>query len=276
MRTYAGVLDDEIERSNLIIEQEHQRAMFAFPASGSVPSLTGDRWPDGRRLLPPQAEVASQSSAGLVCGSNQSGAWRRRPLTNRRRGGGVRSLLISWLSWWVWSTWRERSLAACSQSWRPIARCSASSRSWRCSVSRPSVLVANRALEPLSKLASTTWVAERVAVPGLDTVDVDSCYRSMDWLLEIEAELAEAVSWSTADLLNLEVDLLFFDTTSTYFEIETPDAPGEGDNVGFRAFGHSKDHRPDLPQPASTISSRLTRPRRSGPMIYLKRSLLFP
>ena len=147
--------------------------------------------------------------------------------------------MISWLSWWVWSTWRERSLAACSQSWRPIARCSASSRSWRCSVSRPSVLVANRALEPLSKLASTTWVAERVAVPGLDTVDVDSCYRSMDWLLEIEAELAEAVSWSTADLLNLEVDLLFFDTTSTYFEI---------DNVGFGAFGHSKDHRPDLPQ----------------------------
>ncbi len=109
-------------------------------------------------------------------------------------------------------------------------------------------LVANRALEPLSKLAATTWVAERVAVPGLDTVDVDSCYRSMDWLLEIEDELAEAVYWSVADLLNLEVDLLFFDTTSTYFEIDTPDTPAAGETVGFRAFGHSKDHRPDLPQ----------------------------
>ncbi|MGK2853854.1 MAG: IS1634 family transposase [Microbacteriaceae bacterium] len=109
-------------------------------------------------------------------------------------------------------------------------------------------LVANRALEPLSKLAATTWVAERVAVPGLDTVDVDSCYRSMDWLLEIDDELAEAVYWSTADLLNLEVDLLFFDTTSTYFEIEGPDTPAAGEGVGFRAFGHSKDHRPDLPQ----------------------------
>jgi hypothetical protein len=109
-------------------------------------------------------------------------------------------------------------------------------------------LVANRALEPLSKLAATTWVAERVAVAGLDTVDVDACYRSMDWLLEIEDELAEAVYWSVADLLNLEVDLLFFDTTSTYFEIETPDTPAAGETAGFRTFGHSKDHRPDLPQ----------------------------
>ncbi len=109
-------------------------------------------------------------------------------------------------------------------------------------------LVANRALEPLSKLAATTWVGERVAVPGLDEIDVDSCYRAMDWLLEVEDELAEAVYWSVADLLNLEVDLLFFDTTSTYFQTEAADAPGEGETVGFRSYGHSKDHRPDLPQ----------------------------
>jgi len=109
-------------------------------------------------------------------------------------------------------------------------------------------LVANRALEPLSKLAATRWVAERVALPGLDAVDDDACYRAMDWLLEVEGELAEAVYWSVADLLNLEVDLLFFDTTSTYFHIESPDTPAEGQTVGFRTFGHSKDHRPDLPQ----------------------------
>jgi hypothetical protein len=41
-----------------------------------------------------------------------------------------------------------------------------------------------------------------------------------------------------------EVDLLFFDTTSTYFERDEPER-GEG---AFRVFGHSKDHRPDLPQ----------------------------
>ncbi|MGH9181477.1 MAG: IS1634 family transposase [Acidimicrobiales bacterium] len=109
-------------------------------------------------------------------------------------------------------------------------------------------LVANRALEPLSKLAATKWVAERVVVAGLEAVDDDACYRAMDWLLEVEGELAEAIYWSVADLLNLEVDLLFFDTTSTYFHIEQPDTPAEGQTVGFRAFGHSKDHRPDLPQ----------------------------
>jgi hypothetical protein len=107
-------------------------------------------------------------------------------------------------------------------------------------------LVANRALEPLSKLAATQWVAERVAIPGLAGVD-DSCYRSMDFLLEVEPELAEAVYWATADLLNLEVDLLFFDTTSSYFEIDEPDTAVAG-GTGFRVLGKSKDHRDDLPQ----------------------------
>jgi len=109
-------------------------------------------------------------------------------------------------------------------------------------------LVANRAIDPSSKLAATTWIRDRTHIDGLDDVDADACYRAMDWLLEVESELAEAVYWSTADLLNLEVDLLFFDTTSSYFEIETADHPAEGETVGFRTWGHSKDHRPDLPQ----------------------------
>jgi hypothetical protein len=70
----------------------------------------------------------------------------------------------------------------------------------------------------------------------------------MDWLLAIEAEIAEQVYWSVATLLNLEVDLLFFDTTSTYFETDEADPPSLGADKGFRTFGHSKDHRPDLPQ----------------------------
>ena len=109
-------------------------------------------------------------------------------------------------------------------------------------------LVANRALAPSSKLSCAAWVSERAAIPGLDLLSDDACYRAMDWLLEIEAELAEQVYWATATLLNLEVDLLFFDTTSTYFETDEADPPTEGAPKGFRAFGHSKDHRPDLPQ----------------------------
>ena len=29
---------------------------------------------------------------------------------------------------------------------------------------------------------------------------------------------------------------------------DSPDEPGEGETVGFRTYGHSKDHRGDLPQ----------------------------
>src|SRR5664280_305737 len=110
-------------------------------------------------------------------------------------------------------------------------------------------MVANRALEPLSKLSCATWVSERVTIPGLEALSDDACYRAMDWLLQIEPELAEGVYWSVANLLNLEVDLLFFDTTSTYFETDAADPPSEGAPAGFRTYnGHSKDHRPDLPQ----------------------------
>ena len=117
-------------------------------------------------------------------------------------------------------------------------------------------MVANRALAPFSKLACCEWLASDVAIPGLaaDEVgeDPQPLYRAMDWLLEIEAQLAEQVYWATADLLNLEVDLLFFDTSSTYFERETPDRETVDEDGAacppFRAFGHSKDHRDDLPQ----------------------------
>ena len=114
-------------------------------------------------------------------------------------------------------------------------------------------MVANRALEPLSKLACSKWVCERAWIAGLPELDEDTCYRCMDWLLEVQDELAEAVYFATADLLNLEVDLLFFDTISTYFERDEPEqdvVDQDGNVIGpaFRVRGHSKDHRDDLPQ----------------------------
>src|SRR4051794_14933941 len=107
-------------------------------------------------------------------------------------------------------------------------------------------LVANRALDPCSKLAAAEWASCDVHVPGLEAMDEDQAYRAMDLLVEADAQanVQEAVFFACADLLNLEVDLLFFDTTSTYFERDEPES-GEG---AFRVFGHSKDHRPDLPQ----------------------------
>jgi Transposase DDE domain len=143
-------------------------------------------------------------------------------------------------------------------------------------------LVANRALAPSSKLAAADWISHDVHIDGLPEVCDDVCYRAMDWLHDVRDHLERAVFSQVANLLNLEVDLLFFDTTSTYFELEDPDEPvargedghvlpdqpasadeggtgegrtgegctGEGgeNRVGFRTYGKSKDSRDDLPQ----------------------------
>ena len=45
-------------------------------------------------------------------------------------------------------------------------------------------LVAQRALEPGSKLGATRWVAERVAIDGCPQFSDDQAYRAMDFLLD--------------------------------------------------------------------------------------------
>jgi len=84
-------------------------------------------------------------------------------------------------------------------------------------------LVANRALAPSSKLAAAEWMSQDVHIDGIGEVSDDACYRAMDWLHAVRDELEKQVYFAVADLLNLEVDLLFFDTTSTYFELDDAD-----------------------------------------------------
>jgi transposase len=107
-------------------------------------------------------------------------------------------------------------------------------------------LTANRAIEPMSKLSAAEWVREDAIIAGLTSMDDDQAYRAMDLLAEADTTGAvqEAVFFAAASLLNLEVDVLFFDTTSTYFERDEED----GGQDGFRRYGKSKDHRDDLPQ----------------------------
>ncbi|MBA4170820.1 MAG: IS1634 family transposase [Chloroflexi bacterium] len=131
-------------------------------------------------------------------------------------------------------------------------------------------LVANRALDPGSKLAVESWLEDEVHVDGLESVDVQQLYRAMDFLLKAHDDIQKEVFWSVSNLFNLEVDLLFIDTTTAYFEIdgedddEIVDAGGDeadhgaeaGDGVddgaattpGLRKRGHSKDSRPGLAQ----------------------------
>jgi len=133
-------------------------------------------------------------------------------------------------------------------------------------------LVAQRALEPGSKLAATRWAAERVAVEGCPRFDADAAYAAMDFLAGALPEIAEGVFATTANLLNLVCDVIFVDTSSTYFETDLADAEvelaGAADEAEARAAAaatgeaeggpseaatrrfskHSKDKRPDQPQ----------------------------
>ena len=133
-------------------------------------------------------------------------------------------------------------------------------------------LVAQRALEPGSKLAATRWTRERVAIEHCPAFDADAAYAAMDFLTEALPEIAEGIFASTANLLNLACDVIFVDTSSTYFETDLADeevelagalaeeearaaASAAGEHGGgpreaaTRRFSkHSKDKRPDLPQ----------------------------
>jgi len=117
-------------------------------------------------------------------------------------------------------------------------------------------LVAQRALAPGSKLAAESWVNDAAFVDGLPEVEVQQLYRAMDFLLEAHDDIQREVFWSVKNLFNLEVDLIFVDTTSTYFEIEgedeVDDAVGAGADdetaAGLRKRGYSKDSRADLAQ----------------------------
>jgi hypothetical protein len=121
-------------------------------------------------------------------------------------------------------------------------------------------LVAQRSCEPGSKLAATGWVAERVAIQSCAGFTDDAAYAAMDFLLDALDEIAAEIFSTVAHLLNLDLDIVFVDTTSTYWETETADEdielaePVADDELhspteaGTRAFGHSKDHRADLPQ----------------------------
>lgn len=110
--------------------------------------------------------------------------------------------------------------------------------------------VLHRLFAPGSDRAAETW-RENYSIPGTQDLELHHFYRTMAWLGEeaaasvegtpryLKDEFEEAAFDRGRDLFS-EVGLVFFDTTSIYFEGQG------GDTLGRR--GHSKDHRPDLPQ----------------------------
>jgi hypothetical protein len=118
-------------------------------------------------------------------------------------------------------------------------------------------MVANRALQPYSKLYTyQQWLREEVYFPGQEALERNHLYEAMDFLERHKAAVEKAIYFRMADLLNADVDLIFYDTTSLHCEIDEED---EGDSVGSKAAGarkypalrkrgKSKNGRGDAPQ----------------------------
>lgn len=103
-------------------------------------------------------------------------------------------------------------------------------------------MVAGRILAPGSKLSLEHWVSKRVYIDGLTEVDVHALYRAMDLLVESNEALQKQVFTEVAKVSPLDVDLIFLDTTNTYFE-----ADEDVSDSGLLKRGHSKDGHAELP-----------------------------
>jgi transposase len=115
--------------------------------------------------------------------------------------------------------------------------------------------VLHRLFAPGSDRAAEKW-KDDYAIDGASDLDLHHLYRAMAWLGEelpkhqqdgaapfaprTNKDLIEEALFARRRDLYSDLDIVFFDTTSIYFEGEG------GETLGER--GHSKDHRPDLKQ----------------------------
>jgi hypothetical protein len=126
-------------------------------------------------------------------------------------------------------------------------------RRWRFSMERAIFLtVLHRLMDPGSDRAAERW-KEDFQISGTEDIELHHLYRAMGWLGEQNIQLGhdarslrcrkdlieEELFRRNRDLFS-ELELVFFDTTSLYFE------GNGGESLG--QYGHSKDHRPDLKQ----------------------------
>jgi hypothetical protein len=114
-------------------------------------------------------------------------------------------------------------------------------------------MAANRLDAPGSKLAcAARWLPDVAFLPDACGLGVDQLYRALDFLAAWSDEIEREVFLKTADLFRLDVDLIFYDTTTAYFEIDEADEnPGEWGGQLFapmRRRGHNKEGRDNQPQ----------------------------
>jgi len=98
-------------------------------------------------------------------------------------------------------------------------------------------MVANRLCDPDSKLGVWDRWLSKVYLPSCQDLKLRHMYEAMDLLHAHVEKVERTVFFQVADLFNLEVDLIFYDTTTASFHVDQED----DDSVGLRKFGHSKD-----------------------------------
>lgn len=114
-------------------------------------------------------------------------------------------------------------------------------------------MAAQRLEQPSSKLAcATNWLPDVAFLPEAEGLGVDQLYRALDFLLVWSEEIERDVFLRAADLFRLDVDLIFYDTTTAYFEIDAADdEPTEWGGrlyAPLRRRGHNKEGRDNQPQ----------------------------
>ena len=100
-------------------------------------------------------------------------------------------------------------------------------------------MVTNRLCEPESKLGVWDRWLEKVYIPSCGSLKLDHMYEAMDLLYEHSEQVERQIFNETANLFNLAVDLIFYDTTTASFSIDYED--DEDSDEAYRKFGYSKE-----------------------------------
>jgi len=102
-------------------------------------------------------------------------------------------------------------------------------------------MTANRLCDPESKLGVWDRWLSKVYLPTCDGLKLKQMYEAMDLFNDHVAEVEENVFFETANLFNLTVDLIFYDTTTASFSIDQEDNDPEDKNNNLRRFGRAKE-----------------------------------
>jgi transposase len=101
-------------------------------------------------------------------------------------------------------------------------------------------MTADRLCEPESKLGVWDRWLKKVYLPSCQELKLSQMYEAMDLLYDHSERVEEAIFFQTASLLELEVDLVFYDTTTVAFSIDMEDEETE-DEMVLRQYGRPKD-----------------------------------